>query len=132
MRRNCNLELSLVPPSAFGFSHNDHHSLKNDSEKIIINGDSKDKQHQQLTIFYDGKIRVCDVMELQARSIIKLASEEMEEKQRKTSCSTTSLQPLSPLILASPCPSPSGLLMKRSLQRFLQKRKHRIQATSPY
>ncbi|XP_071699764.1 protein TIFY 5A-like [Rutidosis leptorrhynchoides] len=136
MRRNCNLELRLVPPSPYTFS-DDHHRLINATEEI--NGEAKEKQNQQLTIFYEGKDSVCDVTELQARSIIKLASEEMEDKWRKTPRSIASSQPLSPLMPSpssslspSPSPSPSGLSMKRSLQRFLQKRKHRMQATSPY
>ncbi|PWA91768.1 jasmonate-zim-domain protein 8 [Artemisia annua] len=66
-----------------------------------------------------------------ARSIIKLASEEIEEKWRRTPGSTTSTELSSPLI-SPPIYTPRGLSMKRSLQRFLQKRKHRIEATSPY
>ncbi|KAI7725175.1 hypothetical protein M8C21_009794, partial [Ambrosia artemisiifolia] len=91
-----------------------------------VGEDLKGKQNQQLTIFYDGKVSVCDVTELQARTIIKLASEEMDDKWRRTPGSTTSSEPSSSPLMSG------GLSMKRSLQRFLQKRKHRIQATSPY
>ncbi|KAK2965287.1 hypothetical protein RJ640_004156 [Escallonia rubra] len=70
---------------------------------------------------------MCDATELQARAIILLASQETEEKSK----SPTGSEPSSPLI-QSPLYSPTGLSMKRSLQRFLQKRKHRAQATSPY
>ncbi|MFS8016022.1 putative transcription factor TIFY family [Helianthus anomalus] len=122
MRRNCNLELRLVPPSPPY-----HLRQQNSSDDInMVGGDLKGKQNQQLTIFYDGKVSVCDVTELQARTIIKLASEETDDQWRRTPGSTTSSEPSS-----SPLASP-GLSMKRSLQRFLQKRKHRIQATSPY
>ncbi|KAI3824559.1 hypothetical protein L1987_06022 [Smallanthus sonchifolius] len=121
MRRNCNLELRLVPPSPFNLRQ------ENPSDDInMVGGDLKEKQNQQLTIFYDGKVSVCDVTEFQARTIIKLASEEMDDKWRRTPGSTTSS---SPLMSAG---NQGGLSMKRSLQRFLQKRKHRIQATCPY
>ncbi|KAK2965288.1 hypothetical protein RJ640_004157 [Escallonia rubra] len=92
------------------------------------NGSPNEKEsQQQLTIFYNGRMSVCDVTELQARAIIMLASQEKEEKSK----TPTGSKPSSPLI-QSPLYSPTGLSMKRSLQRFLQKRKHRTQATSPY
>ncbi|PWA84800.1 jasmonate-zim-domain protein 8 [Artemisia annua] len=136
MRRNCNLELGLVPPAPIIFSAQQHRSSDDRQEKpsdeiSAVGGDLNEKQSQQLTIFYDGKVSVCDVTELQARSIIKLASEEIEEKWRRTPGSTTSTELSSPLI-SPPIYTPRGLSMKRSLQRFLQKRKHRIEATSPY
>ncbi|RZB96094.1 Protein TIFY 5A isoform B [Glycine soja] len=84
-----------------------------------------------LTIFYDGKISVSDVTELQARSILMLANKEME----KRVMTPTGSEPSSPILLQSPhnMYSPgTGLSMKRSLQRFLQKRKNRVQETSPY
>ncbi|KAI3800748.1 hypothetical protein L1987_28842 [Smallanthus sonchifolius] len=129
MRRNCHLELRLVPPqSPFIFS--DHHHLRQEDHNDEINtvgGDLKEKQNQQLTIFYDGKVSVCDVTEIQAMTIIKVASEEMDDKWRRR----VESEPCSPLI--SPLTySQGGLSMKRSLQRFLQKRKHRIESTSPY
>ncbi|CAI9292933.1 unnamed protein product [Lactuca saligna] len=130
MRRNCNLELRLVPPSPYLFSDHHHHGQEKTSEELDTVGEDS-KERQKLTIFYDGKVSVCDVTELQARTIIKVASEQMEEKWRRTQNFTTSLEPSSPLISPPVC-SPGGLSMKRSLQRFLQKRKHRIQATSPY
>ncbi|KAK9936793.1 hypothetical protein M0R45_013617 [Rubus argutus] len=66
---------------------------------------SQDLQRQQLTIFYNGVMCVCDVTELQARAIL---------------CS-------SPVAAAA-----AGVSIKKSLQRFLQKRKHRRRATHPY
>ncbi|KAL4563471.1 hypothetical protein LXL04_027514 [Taraxacum kok-saghyz] len=130
MGRNCNLELRLVPPSPYIFSDHNHQCQEKTSEENTAVGEDL-KDMQKLTIFYDGKVSVCDVTELQARTIIKLASEEIEEKWRRTPGLTTSLESPSPLILP-PMYSPSGLSMKRSLQRFLQKRKNRMQATSPY
>ncbi|XP_055821960.1 protein TIFY 5A-like [Solanum dulcamara] len=111
MRRNCNLELSLMPPSPNNFSMEDQ-ELEN-------------KQSQQLTIFYNGKFVVSDVTELQAKAIIHLASREMEKKTHKTPPPMS--EPSSPLLQPQ-----TGLFMKKSLQRFLQKRKNRIQTASPY
>ncbi|XLR04105.1 hypothetical protein S83_070303 [Arachis hypogaea] len=39
-------------------------------------------QSHPLTIFYDGKISVCDVTHSQARSILMLARKELEERVR--------------------------------------------------
>ncbi|KAJ1430604.1 Tify domain [Sesbania bispinosa] len=92
------------------------------------------QDHQQpLTIFYDGKICVSDVTELQARSILMLANKEIEEKVRTPT--TSGSEPSSPMPVSSHYNlySPgSGLSMKKSLQRFLQKRKNRVQEASPY
>ncbi|XP_027102384.1 protein TIFY 5A-like [Coffea arabica] len=116
MRRNYNLELRLLPAAAGGFGLPDWCGKEEEEE-------------QQMTIFYNGKVAVCDVTELQARAIISFASREMEEKSRTLSSSS---EPSSP-VLQSPIYGPAaGLSMKRSLQRFLQKRKNRIQAAFPY
>ena len=64
---------------------------------------------------------------LQARAILLLASREMEEKTRTPTASDAT----SPS-LHSQLYSATGLSMKRSLQRFLQKRKNRMEATPPY
>ncbi|XP_060181714.1 protein TIFY 5A [Lycium barbarum] len=120
MRRNCNLELRLVPPCV-SFSPQD---CSTPYISMGSKGSPEEKQPQQLTIFYNGKVVVSDATELQARAIIHLASREMEEK---TKTPSSVLEPPSPLLQ-----SQTGISMKRSLQRFLQKRKNRIQATSPY
>ncbi|KAL3360857.1 hypothetical protein AABB24_014013 [Solanum stoloniferum] len=113
MRRNCNLELTLMPPSIL-----DNFSSKNCT---MEDQQLENKQSQQLTIFYNGKFVVSDVTELQAKAIIYLASRGMKEKTNKMS------EPSLPLLQPQ-----TGLFMKRSLQGFLQKRKNRVQATSPY
>ncbi|WOK91726.1 protein TIFY 5A-like [Canna indica] len=81
-------------------------------------------QHQQImTIFYNGRVCAFEATEIQARAIISMAKKEMDdmitEKNRK--------QESMPQIL-----NPTGLSMKRSLQRFLQKRKARITDVAPY
>lgn len=124
MRRNCNLELRLTPPSISTFSTKDckdtpYLSMEDKESKELEN------QSQQLTIFYNGKLVVSHVTDLQAKAIIYLASREMDTKTNKTS-SPTSSEPSSLLLQ-----SQTDLSMKRSLQRFLQKRKNRIQ-TTPY
>ncbi|KAG8365630.1 hypothetical protein BUALT_Bualt18G0126100 [Buddleja alternifolia] len=118
MRRNCNLELRLETPSVFSRS-SDHYN----SQLDMVEESGKEKK--QLIIFYNGRIAVCDATELQARAIILLASREMEEKSNSPAGS----------VLYSPSPlySPTSVLsMQRSLKRFLQKRKSRVQATYPY
>ncbi|XP_043689919.1 protein TIFY 5A-like [Telopea speciosissima] len=119
-RRNCNLDLRL-PPAGIDFL-----AATTGSGDAPITERSDVETPQQLTIFYNGRICVCDVTELQARTIICLARREMEERMN----TPRSAEPVSPL--QSQLQSPAGLSMKRSLQQFLQKRKNRMQATSPY
>ncbi|KAK7359475.1 hypothetical protein VNO77_01435 [Canavalia gladiata] len=124
VEHNCNLELRLFPPS------------RSDLRPIMeaeVNESPQQVHHQQqqnhpLTIFYDGKICVSDVTEYQARSILMLANKEIEERMKTPNGSEPS-SPLQSHNLHSPG---TGLSMKRSLQRFLQKRKNRNQETSPY
>ncbi|KAL5771947.1 hypothetical protein ACOSP7_011556 [Xanthoceras sorbifolium] len=128
MKRNCSLELRLLPPSDSVSSSDFGGAGRSTSPP--------ENQQKQLTIFYGGRVCVCDVTELQARAILMIASREMEEKMRSPSSGSPSSAspPVSPIIesqLYSPVP-PTGLSMKRSLQRFLQKRKHRVLAASPY
>ncbi|XP_060179051.1 protein TIFY 5A-like [Lycium barbarum] len=122
MRRNCNLELRLMPPSLSSFSPKNcttpYFSME-DKESTEL------EKQQPLTIFHNGKLVVSDATELQAKAIIYRASREMEDKTKKTPSPMS--EPSSPLLQPQ-----TGLFMKRSLQRFLQKRKNRIQTTSPY
>ncbi|PIN04062.1 hypothetical protein CDL12_23409 [Handroanthus impetiginosus] len=125
MKRNCNLELRLVTPSVF--SHSSDHGGGHNS--MLDLEDPSPNEKQKLTIFYNGKVAACDVTELQARAIISLAGRETEDQKSSNSSGS---EPSSPAI-NSPIYSPTTVLsMKRSLQRFLQKRKTRAQAISPY
>ncbi|KAH6826224.1 hypothetical protein C2S53_001661 [Perilla frutescens var. hirtella] len=90
-----------------------------------VDKDQIQGEKQQLTVFYKGKIAVCDATELQARAIIWLAGREAELN------GSPRLESPAPPSLASPLYSPTTGL-KRSLMRFLQTRKTRVQATSPY
>ncbi|XP_023544865.1 protein TIFY 5A [Cucurbita pepo subsp. pepo] len=119
MRRNCNLELRLSPTSSAI-------AAVSDQSSAAVAAANASPQSQQLTIFYNGRICVCDATELQAIAILKLATREMEEKGPN--------ETPWPILQQSPAavtPTTPGLSMKRSLQRFLQKRKHRAQPTSP-
>ncbi|URE37654.1 tify domain [Musa troglodytarum] len=90
-------------------------------------------QQKKMTIFYQGRVCVCDATEMQARAIISMAKREMEdtvttkqqrqskeEEEEESSSRAVALQVLDP-----------GLSMKRSLQRFLQKRKARVSDATP-
>ncbi|GAB4840643.1 hypothetical protein Ancab_021410 [Ancistrocladus abbreviatus] len=95
------------------------------------------QQQQQMTIFYDGMVRVCDVTEVQARAIIWLASRAVEERaaispslQRQPLFSPVPAAAPPPAVVAASAPAAPPAL-KRSLQRFLEKRNHRIHAAAP-
>ncbi|RWW21506.1 hypothetical protein GW17_00014337, partial [Ensete ventricosum] len=108
--------------------------------------DSPPRNQQQMTIFYDGRVCVCNATEMQAKAIISMAKREMdddtmtEKKQKQQQQqqpqqsveSSTSSLPRPPSPRAVPQMLNPGLSMKRSLQRFLQKRKARINDVSPY
>ncbi|RVW89938.1 hypothetical protein CK203_036541 [Vitis vinifera] len=54
--RNCNLELSLLPSTAY------RHKMMMEMGR---GSPQEQQQQQQLTIFYDGRVCVCEVTELQ-------------------------------------------------------------------
>ncbi|KAL4200504.1 hypothetical protein AMTRI_Chr02g253850 [Amborella trichopoda] len=101
---------------------------------------------QQLTIFYNGRVSVCHVTEGQASAILGLAAEEEEDvdttlrispvessSDQSSSSSIISIPPLlQPHIgFSAVAKMATGQSMKRSLQRFLQKRK-KLHTNSPY
>ncbi|XP_058775864.1 protein TIFY 5A-like [Vicia villosa] len=121
MKKNLNLELGLFTPSI----------TSNFPTSVAEESQYQPQQHRPLTIVYDGKVCVSDATENQARSILMLANKEMEERVRTPTGSFS--EPSSPAIFTSNLYSPgTSLSMKKSLQRFLQKRKNRIQEASPY
>ncbi|KAK4707093.1 hypothetical protein R3W88_033342 [Solanum pinnatisectum] len=122
MRRNCNLELRLMPPSLSTFSPNNCNNTSYFSMEEDIESTELENKSQPLTIFYNGKLVVSHVTDLQAKAIIYLASRKTEEKTNKTLSPMS--EPSSPLLQPQ--------TVKKSLQRFLQKRKNRIETTSPY
>lgn len=69
-----------------------------------------------------------DVTELQARAILMLASHQTEQRMRKEVVT----QPLPVSFQQRLCSPVNGVSMKRSLRRFLQKRKLKAQARAPY
>ncbi|WOL07899.1 hypothetical protein Cni_G16649 [Canna indica] len=101
-----------------------------------INSSRMSRQQQQLAIFYNGQICFCDATEIKARAIISMAKREMDDqmmkKRRQQQGGGEEMKE------SSPAQNPERLLMnpelpmKRSLQRFLQKRKSRLNAASPY
>ncbi|CAI8590870.1 unnamed protein product [Vicia faba] len=132
MRRNCNLELCLFPQYVSDSYHNHNNHMveeKKDSDRMS----SMQNQQRPLTIFYDGKMCVTDVTEFQAKSILMMANKKEHETVKISTGSEPSTSAIvqSPHQLYSPGPGPA-LSMKTSLQRFLQKRKNRIQQASPY
>ncbi|KAL5731743.1 hypothetical protein ACHQM5_004443 [Ranunculus cassubicifolius] len=114
----CSLDLTLSIPS----SSNSYNNGENESKK---EEQSRETRLQRITIFYNGKICVCEATEDQARRILDCAKKQTEEAmQRNRNNSDT---------VASHLNSPTGICVKRSLQRFLEKRRDRIQSTrSPY
>ncbi|RAL49768.1 hypothetical protein DM860_002059 [Cuscuta australis] len=123
MGRNCNLELRLFPPSSAESQQLRHNVLGT----LPARSGEKEGNANELTIFYDGKIVACDATELQARAIILLAS---QERWRGSPSGPPVTQP-PPEEYGRPTAS-YGLSMKRSLQRFLQKRKKRAESAGPY
>ncbi|WOG84961.1 hypothetical protein DCAR_0104147 [Daucus carota subsp. sativus] len=132
MERNCNLELRLETPSF------DDHTIAEKTcpsqlmKEEMRSPNSEEKQdNRKLTIFYNGRVSSCDVTDIQARSIILLATQEIggEKLTTPASSGTSSESSSKPQQYYK---QNKGLSMKKSLQQFLQKRRTRIQATSPY
>ncbi|KAK4254547.1 hypothetical protein QN277_009916 [Acacia crassicarpa] len=130
MRRNCNLELRLFPPHDSSHNNHHHHPMvgegnNNNSEREMSAAEDEGQQ-RKLTIFYDGKVCVSDVTHLQARWIMKEASKEMAEEEKNMMKLNRSLSQSQRQMCSPNNNNASSLSMKRSLQRFLQKRKDRI------
>ncbi|XP_021763778.1 protein TIFY 5A-like [Chenopodium quinoa] len=107
--------------------------LSSSSTTCSTGSNVDDSKREQLTIFYNGTICVCDVTEAQARGIINRASRKMGEG-TCISPATGGADQISPKLQYEQLCSQTqnGLSMKKSLRQFLEKRRHRIKATSPY
>lgn len=99
----------------------------------------------QLTIFYNGTVNVYDVVEKQAEAVLRLPGRCPARKPTTTQSTSTSNQTLQLLPLNPPKnSSPQEVLIqkwhtdfplqkRKSLQRFLQKRKkYRMNKADPY
>ncbi|KAK9924263.1 hypothetical protein M0R45_032643 [Rubus argutus] len=90
-------------------------------------GDLTMASQEQITIFYDGRVYVFDIIELQVRSIILFATREMEGGMTSRSSKEAISFALQSQMLGPPCGS-----TKKSLQTFLQNRRKRSQEATPY
>ncbi|XP_020574276.1 protein TIFY 10b-like [Phalaenopsis equestris] len=104
--------------------------------------EAKESEKAQLTIFYGGKVRVFDNFPAEkAKDLIQIAS----KGENFTSGSANAMAPSTPATglpsLSAPANFPARaqpnfsdlpIARKASLHRFLQKRKERISALSPY
>ncbi|CAN6985749.1 unnamed protein product, partial [Brassica oleracea var. botrytis] len=123
-RNNCDLELRVFPTSSYDESYTSVVESRSSGNSL-----SKEEESQRITIFYSGKMCVSlNVTHLQAKSIISIASREMEERS-----SSNGSDPRNKLtrLHHHQLPNPKAS-MERSLQSFLHKRRIRIQAASPY
>ncbi|CAA3008169.1 TIFY 5A-like [Olea europaea subsp. europaea] len=73
-----------------------------------------------------------DSTEVQVIAILWLARMEMEEKSNKSRNISVGVGSPYLQFQLHPTTSSLGLSLKKSLQKFLQKRKYRIRATMPY
>ncbi|CDP06840.1 unnamed protein product [Coffea canephora] len=115
MMRKCTLELPLSPASASSES-TDFHSQS----------EACSSRRDQITVLHNMRsVCICDATELQAIIILWLARREVDDK-------LSSFTGAVPSIMKVQLHSSSGLSLRKSLQRFLQKRKDRIQSATPY
>ncbi|CAM8887712.1 hypothetical protein QQ045_027688 [Rhodiola kirilowii] len=105
-------------------------SSKGENGAGLIKEASKEspRMDDQMSMLYDNMSGAYDVTELQARAILLVASYETERRMRKEDDKSgvgTARLSIQQLLLCSPV---TGLPMKGSLQRFLERRKLRAQA----
>ncbi|KAK4781372.1 hypothetical protein SAY86_015474 [Trapa natans] len=127
------LDSELTDPSSSDQSQAlqsvDHHHHQ-PIARFLSNDHGKQQQQQPLTIFYNGKVCFSNVTDLQARTILYHARREMELESAR-SPQGSGPAPSSWQSYQAYSPNNTGS-MKRSLQRFLQKRKNRTHSMSPY
>ncbi|EHA8588426.1 protein TIFY 5A [Cocos nucifera] len=123
----CDTELCLTPGGRRDCPSS--HADSAESSRMMKGQEGHTSQQQQITIFYGGRVCVCDATEIQARAIICMAQREMEEmaakKQNDRGMEPYPPSPASRTPPAMPQLLNPGLSMKQSLKQFLQKRKSR-------
>ncbi|CAL0323067.1 unnamed protein product [Lupinus luteus] len=114
MKRNCTLDLRFHSSSSYSLPHNSTNEPLNISKQLL---------HAIL----HKRSHTLDITELQARMIIWLAKQEMEEI-KNGGTRTNNPMPLFSLQLhALLMHLPQGISIKRSIGSFLEKRKKRCQ-----
>ncbi|XP_020689972.1 protein TIFY 5A [Dendrobium catenatum] len=127
---DCDTELCLTPG---GRQSSNTGLIRRSNAGDIAGGE----QQQEITMLYGGQACVGDVTEIQARAIICMVRREMKEMMGSSSDSSSLAgsswsAALPPPSFSEPLIANPGLSMKRSLQRFLQKRKARVYDSIPY
>ncbi|TYK16421.1 protein TIFY 5A-like [Cucumis melo var. makuwa] len=104
-------QFSAIPMMALPFTLNHH------------------QQQQQIMVFYNGALSLCDFTELQARAILWIGSQERSRNVRCRNPEWLNMQ----MLKSGNGNGNAGFSIKKSLQRFLQRRKmRRIRTMSPY
>ncbi|XP_019436137.1 PREDICTED: protein JAZ13-like [Lupinus angustifolius] len=111
MKRNCTLDLCFHPSSCYSLSHNSM------NEPMNIN--------KNLHVILHNRHHTFDTTELQARMIIWLASQEIEQKKGGIDSNPTPL--ISLQLHALLMHLPQGISIKKSIKSFLHRRKKRFQ-----
>ncbi|XP_052194213.1 protein TIFY 5B-like isoform X7 [Diospyros lotus] len=113
-----------------------HQSL---SHSVMLMGQSRNDPltASQMAIFDNigRRVCICDFTELLVRAIIWDVRREMEEKMKREKNSVVGGGGSDGKDRVAPPPFPAlahGVSIKRSLQKFLQRRRDRIRSASPY
>ncbi|KAG7578261.1 hypothetical protein ISN45_Aa03g024570 [Arabidopsis thaliana x Arabidopsis arenosa] len=100
--KSCSLDLHLSPMAS---------TLQSCRQDSTVNDHSSAIRAKEINAFHSGRLSEYDLVEIQMRAIIEMASKERE---------VTALE-LAPVRLEAPL----GCSVKRSVKRFLEKRKKR-------
>ncbi|CAA7030217.1 unnamed protein product [Microthlaspi erraticum] len=106
--KSCSLDLCLSPMAS---------TLESCRRISTVSDHSSAIRSREINAFYDGGLREYDLVEIQIREILEMARKD---------CEVTTLE-LAPARLEPP----SGCSVKRSVKRFLEKRKKRNKSFVP-